>query len=110
MIAYCGLDCEKCEAFIATKNNDNHLRAKVSEEWAKLYNAPIMPEHINCTGCRSEGIKTYYCEQMCEIRKCAIGKSLESCATCDTFPCSHLNEVFKFALHARDTLESMRKR
>jgi hypothetical protein len=48
MIAYCGLDCEKCEAFIATKNNDNHLRAKVSEEWAKLYNAPIMPEHINC--------------------------------------------------------------
>lgn len=25
MIACCGLDCEKCDAYIATKNNDNEL-------------------------------------------------------------------------------------
>lgn len=36
MIGYCGLDCVQCEAFIATKNDDNALRAKVAEEWAKL--------------------------------------------------------------------------
>ncbi|SKB83749.1 Protein of unknown function [Lachnospiraceae bacterium] len=29
VIAYCGLDCEKCEARIATVNNDNDLRVKV---------------------------------------------------------------------------------
>ncbi len=29
VIAYCGLDCEKCEARIATVNNDNDLREKV---------------------------------------------------------------------------------
>lgn len=28
-IAYCGLDCEKCEARIATLNNDNELRKKL---------------------------------------------------------------------------------
>lgn len=28
-IAYCGLDCETCEARIATVNDDNELRAKV---------------------------------------------------------------------------------
>ena len=29
-IAYCGLDCEICEARLATVNNDNDLRIKVS--------------------------------------------------------------------------------
>jgi hypothetical protein len=48
MIGYCGLGCVECKAFIATKNDDNTLRAKVAEEWAKLNNAPIKPEHINC--------------------------------------------------------------
>ena len=32
-IAYCGLDCEKCEAYIATQNDDDDLRAKVAKEW-----------------------------------------------------------------------------
>ena len=31
LIAYCGLDCEKCEARVATINNDNELRKKVAE-------------------------------------------------------------------------------
>ena len=30
-IAYCGLDCETCEARLATVNNDNELRIKVSK-------------------------------------------------------------------------------
>lgn len=30
-IAYCGLDCEKCDARIATLNNDNSLRGKVAK-------------------------------------------------------------------------------
>ena len=31
LIAYCGLDCEKCDARIATLNNDNALREKVAQ-------------------------------------------------------------------------------
>ena len=34
-IAYCGLDCEKCEARIATMNNDDALRQKVAKEWSR---------------------------------------------------------------------------
>ena len=74
MIGYCGLDCGQCEAFIATQNDDNALRAKVAEKWAKLNNAPIRPEHINCTGCHSAGVRTYYCDHLCAIRKCAAEK------------------------------------
>ena len=28
MIAYCGLDCEKCDAYIATVRDDQALREK----------------------------------------------------------------------------------
>ena len=52
-IAYCGLDCEKCDAYIATVNDDQELREKTADLWAKLNNAPILPEHINCEGCRT---------------------------------------------------------
>ena len=50
MIAYCGLDCEKCDAYLATINNDQALREKTAKLWAELNNAPILPEHINCEG------------------------------------------------------------
>ena len=32
-IAYCGLDCEVCEARIATVNDDNVLRKSVANQW-----------------------------------------------------------------------------
>ena len=82
MIAYCGLDCEKCDAYIATINDDQALREKTAELWSKLNNAPILPEHINCQGCRVEGIKTVFCNSLCGIRKCAATKGVETCDGC----------------------------
>ena len=35
-IAYCGLDCESCEARRATVNDDDSLRQKVAKEWSEL--------------------------------------------------------------------------
>ena len=49
-IAYCGLDCEACEARLATINNDNELRIKVSKEWSELNGVEITPEMISCSG------------------------------------------------------------
>ena len=34
LIAYCGLDCEKCDARIATINNDDNLRRETSRKCA----------------------------------------------------------------------------
>ena len=79
MIAYCGLDCEKCDAYIATINDDQELREKTAKLWAELNNAPIFPEHINCQGCRVEGIKTVFCDSMCRIRQCALKKGVDTC-------------------------------
>ena len=82
MIAYCGLDCEKCDAYIATINDDQKLRKKTAKLWAELNNAPILPEHINCQGCRVDGLKTVFCDSICGIRQCAMKKGVTSCANC----------------------------
>ena len=82
MIAYCGLDCEKCDAYIATINDDRELREKTAKLWGELNNAPILPEHINCEGCRVDGIKTLYCDSLCAIRRCALEKGVVTCGDC----------------------------
>lgn len=81
-IGYCGLDCKKCDAYIATISDDQALREKTAKLWAELNNAPILPEHINCEGCRADGAKTVFCENMCEIRKCAMKKDMATCGEC----------------------------
>ncbi len=82
MIAYCGLDCEKCDAYLATIHDDQALREKTAALWSKLNNAPILPEHINCEGCRMDGIKTVYCDSLCAIRQCALKKGMTTCGGC----------------------------
>ncbi len=81
-IAYCGLNCEACEARIATVNNDDNLREKVAKEWSEKKKADITPEMINCAGCRIAGVKFPYCDSMCTIRQCAMrngaGKAVQN--------------------------------
>ena len=57
-IAYCGLDCEACEARLATIGDDDGLRKKVAKLWSDLNSVEITPEMINCMGCRTDGVKT----------------------------------------------------
>ena len=42
----------------------------------------ILPEHINCQGCRADGIKTVYCDSLCSIRQCAMKKGVSTCGDC----------------------------
>ena len=81
-IAYCGLDCEKCDAYLATVNDDNALREKTARLWSELNQVEITAEQINCEGCRTDGLKTVYCDSLCEIRKCAVKKGMETCGSC----------------------------
>ncbi len=83
LIAYCGLDCEACDARIATLRNDNALREKTAKYWSELNGVEITPEMINCAGCRTDGVKTPYCASLCPIRQCALGRKLETCGSCD---------------------------
>lgn len=81
-IAYCGLDCETCEARLATVNDDDALRSKVAKLWSELNGVEITPEMINCSGCRIDGVKTPYCDSLCPIRQCALSKDRDTCGSC----------------------------
>ena len=81
-IAYCGLDCEGCDARIATANNDDALREKVAKLWSELNGVLITPDMIFCDGCRMNGRKTPYCESLCPIRQCALEKGVSTCGGC----------------------------
>ena len=84
MIGYCGLDCERCDAYLATIHDDQALREKTAKLWSELNQAPILPEHINCEGCRGNGAKTVFCESLCAIRKCAMEKVFPPAAAAPT--------------------------
>lgn len=82
LIACCGLDCEKCDARIATMTGDNALREKTAALWTKLNGVPITPEMLCCTGCRVEGTKTPFCDSLCPIHSCVRERGLNTCADC----------------------------
>ena len=82
MIACCGLDCSKCDAYLATIHNDQSLREKTAKLWSKLNGIQILPEQVRCEGCRMDGIKTVFCQKLCAIRQCALKKCVEICAQC----------------------------
>ncbi len=95
LIACCGLDCETCDARIATINNDDALREKTAKLWRELNNEPmITADTINCMGCRTDGVKTFFCNNLCEIRKCVMEKGFGTCAECsEKQTCPKLKQI-----------------
>ena len=106
-IACCGLDCEKCEARLATINNDDALRAKVAKEWSELNHVEITPQMINCTGCRIKGAKTPFCDSLCPIRQCAKGKRFETCGNCAEM--EHCDKLAMITSNNKQALENLKQ-
>ena len=106
LIACCGLDCEGCDARIATVRNDNELREKTARKWSVMNNAPeITAATINCMGCRADGAKFAYCSDYCEIRKCVNKKRLNTCGDCKELnSCPIVSAVFLHATNAKENL------
>lgn len=82
VLGCCGLDCETCDARIATMTNDSALREKTAALWTKLNGVPITPEMLHCTGCRTEGAKTLFCDKLCQVHNCVREKGFDTCADC----------------------------
>jgi hypothetical protein len=110
MTSICGLWCNECGAFIATRNDDDEKRAEVARLWSEQYNHDIEPADINCLGCTSDSERLFsYCE-VCQIRKCAKKKQVKNCAYCDDYPCDKLGDFFRMAPEAREHLDAIRDR
>jgi len=109
MVAFCGLICTDCKAFIATQENDDARRREVAEAWSKAFGREIKPEEINCDGCLTrDGRHINYCN-VCEIRKCGMEKGVENCAFCVDYNCERLTKFFEEAPEAKKILAEIRQ-
>jgi len=106
MVGYCGIDCEHCDAYIATINNDEELRAKTAKLWSELNNCEIPAEALHCMGCRMDGVKTFFCADMCEIKKCAESKGYDTCGECAELDnCSIVKPILDYHKDAKSNLQ-----
>lgn len=109
MIAFCGLTCSECPAYIATQREDDDERRKVAEMWSKEFKVELKPEDINCDGCISNSERLFGHTKVCEIRKCGLDKKIKNCAYCDEYACEKLTDFFKVAPEAKNNLDEVRK-
>lgn len=106
IIGCCGIECSNCDAFIATMNDDNEMRATTAENWSKMFNATLKAEDINCLGCNSNVLFSHCAE--CNIRQCSSSKTLPNCSQCDDYSCDKLNAFLEMVPDAKTTLDSLR--
>ena len=108
LLAACGLDCAKCDAYLATQANDQAALAELAEKWIKEYNAPgLTAANVECDGCMTEGRKIGHCSE-CQIRLCAVERGLANCAVCPDYGCEKLLGFWKIAPQAKANLEAIR--
>jgi hypothetical protein len=111
MIAFCGLDCGQCPAYLATQADDDQARAKVAEQWRVEFNTPgIQVSDINCDGCTAqEGRHFGHCFD-CNIRSCGVERGVENCAYCAEYEdCAKLNAFLAQVPFAKACLDQIRQ-
>ena len=109
MIAYCGLDCGQCPAYVATQSGERDELEKVAAMWREQFKSPeITADSVVCDSCKGSGRLTGYCT-ICEIRACASGLGVENCAPCAEYDgCGKLVAFHEHSPEAKATLASIR--
>jgi hypothetical protein len=111
-IGMCGLDCSSCNAFIATKNNDNKLRKKIAKKWSEEYDwKDLKQEDINCTGCLSLKEPLFrHCKE-CGVRKCGLEKKVNNCGECVEYDsCDKISSLHKMIPDGKPICDRIRKK
>lgn len=103
MVAFCGITCTDCKAFIATKENDEAAKKAIAEEWK------IQPEDVDCEGCTNPDGRHISYWSACEIRKCGTQKSVANCAYCTDYACEQLEKFHEHAPKAKTTLDELQR-
>ncbi len=108
IIAFCGLDCATCDAYIMTKANDAAGMQAILEKWRVEYHSPEMTiDAVTCDGCHATTRLGGYCHE-CPVRACALERGYDTCADCPDYACEKLLGFFEMAPVAKTNLEAMR--
>lgn len=93
-IAYCGINCSTCPAFVATQKQQEKVRMRIAKLWSDQEHEYQACE-ITCKGCHEPWGKKFRHCQDCEVRECARVKLLDTCADCNEYPCEKLLSLHK---------------
>jgi hypothetical protein len=97
VIAYCGLVCSDCEAYVATQADDQAALEGVAAEWRELFGMPgIAADDVACDGCLArDGRLWVHCAD-CAVRACALARGVVNCGRCPDYACERLEAVFDY--------------
>ncbi|MDQ2177267.1 DUF3795 domain-containing protein [Marinifilum sp. D714] len=91
-IAYCGVNCSTCPAYVATQRQQEKVKVRIAKLWSDedyKYEAC----EITCKGCHEPwGKKFRHCAE-CAVRECARQKLYDTCAECNEYPCNKLIDL-----------------
>lgn len=107
-IAFCGLDCDNCPAYLATQADDMEALASVAARWTEETGREVRAEEILCDGCESEGGRINTFCSVCAIRECARGRGHATCAHCEEYPCERLTGFPAFRAEGKSNLDRLR--
>jgi hypothetical protein len=112
-LSYCGLICDKCAIYLATREKDeekkHEIRADIAKQIKEIYGQDCKPEDVtNCDGCKSESGRLFSGCSKCNMRKCAQDKGIDNCAYCTDYPCEELEKLFATDVEARKRLDKIK--
>jgi hypothetical protein len=113
MVAYCGLRCDTCPIYLATREQDitrqHAMRKDIARQCKEIYGTTLLPEEINdCDGCKAGTGRLFSGCMNCEIRQCAENRKLQNCAFCTYYACEILKKHFALDPSAKERLDSLR--
>lgn len=95
MIAYCGLICTDCPAYVATQADDRDALRQLASQWGERLNVPeVTAEAVACDGCLARDGRLWVRCVGCSIRACAVARGVANCAHCSDYACDLLEAFF----------------
>ena len=108
MIAYCGIACTDCEAYVATQAGDMDALERMAKTAEEEYGTERTAADSMCDGClTTTGRQIGYCHE-CAIRLCAVPRRVATCAHCDAYPCEKIEAFSKPGTPHRKMLDGIR--
>jgi len=110
LIAFCGIDCASCPAYVGTQTGDEELLAKTAAEWSGE-SEPLTADDLVCYSCVQTEQRLFKWCAHCKIKDCCGEKEFTNCAYCDEYACDELKKLWDLfeSQVPRTTLDDLRR-
>lgn len=105
--SYCGIECNKCEIYLATVSNNMEKIRQIAKKYSDD-KCQFTTEGIKCMGCGTASSKLSEMCMNCQIMKCAEDKQIETCAQCSEYPCSIIDKYIDPSSQNRKVLNALK--